>query len=210
MAWASLLLVVLLVTISTGCGTRPKLEDEQVEEEALFTSPPTEEQEEKPNPEETVRTFWAAVRGGNYSQALNYLASGVNSAPIQGVISGKMTGSRKFVDAIVAHMDLNTCGHNLSGEYATVSVELTMPDLSRLMEALTPLLAQLMQQGVDISNLKMSDLANKYSVEIASAIATLPTMRIEENIVLVWEKDQWKIATDPLQFLQNALESLSG
>ncbi len=209
LALAALLFLVSLVIFPAGCRSRPEQEGEQVEEDVSPTPAPAEAQEEKPNPEDTVRSFWAAVRNGDYPRALNYLASGVDSTPVQGMVSGKMAGTKKFVDAMVTNMDLTTSGHDLCGETAMVSAELVMPDLGRLMEALTPLLSQLMQQGVDITKLKMSDLANRYSQEIAKAIATLPTVRVAEQILLAWEKDQWKIATDPLQFLQNALASLS-
>lgn|GEM_PF-3067763 len=160
----------------------------------------------KPDPKQTVTDFWNAMKAGDYSKALSYMSTTLDLENIKKNLEGEEPGEKEITDALIKKMDMVPKSSKTEGDNATVNTEVTMPDMEKLVEEMFKLIGEMMESGMDISQMSEEQIAAALMEKIGKIIGELPTVTKTMDIKMVWEADAWKIKTNPFEDIEKAFE----
>lgn len=146
-----------------------------------------------PDPEKTVEDFWAALQGGNYAEAGEYLSTGSPEMP--GDMWEDDLTDDTMVAAFLARLDISVEGHSIHGDTATVYTVITMPDMQVLfggfiMEAMGAAFAAALS---GVSDEEMEEMFREIFMEV---LENTPDVSVEHDVPLVLREGRWLIDGD--------------
>ena len=154
-----------------------------------------------PNPELTVQQFWRAVRSGDQAAAASYTTSDVQvdllKSSLLGPADGKDAFSEQVKQALLARINITTTGHKITGDTATVDVEVVWPDLRVV---ISKVIADALPAAfaAAFSGKPASDTEALLTPIFLNALKEAPDITTPHQVSLILVDGAWKIAASPL------------
>ena len=116
------------------------------------------------------------------------------------------------VRRFLAGLGLEPVDSEVKSDRAMVKVEMTAPDLSRIDLVFDQMMALSidMAEAEDYSGLSPDLIIQRFTLEFAKLLNTLPAATAERNVSLMWEDGAWKITLDPFEELEEYFAVFQG
>jgi hypothetical protein len=164
----------------------------------------------RPDPKQTVTDFWNAIKAGDYNKALSYMSTTLNLDELRKSLQSDEPGQKEITDALVKKMNMVPKSSKVDGDNATVTTEVTMPDMEKLMDEMFKIVGEMMESGVDITAMSEDEITAALMAKVGKILQDLPTVTKTMDIKMVWEGGAWKMKTNPFEEIEKAFEQMGG
>lgn len=162
----------------------------------------------RPDPKQTITDFWNAFKSGDYQKAYSYVAASVDLGELKEELESSDPDTEKLLGEVFSKMNMVPKSSKVEGDDATVTTEVTMPDLEKLMEQMSQIIGGLISVETDMASMTEDQTQKLMMEKMALVIKDLPAVTKTTDIKLSWENGDWKIKSNPFEEMEKAFESM--